>query len=69
MTTPTTEQRLLTYAEAADLLRVTERTVYRMVDDGRLLAVRLGTGRRASVRIDRDALEAWLYADDEGEAA
>ena len=39
---------LLTYREAGDLLRVTERTVWALVDQGKLPAARFGR----SVRID-----------------
>ena len=44
---------LLTYPEAAELLRIDVRTVYAMVRRGDLPAVKLGTRRGSPVRIDR----------------
>lgn len=46
-TTPIVE-KLLTYKQAGALLGVTERTVWTLVDDGELPAIRFGR----SVRID-----------------
>jgi len=37
---------VLTLSETATLLRVASRTVIRMIDDGRLVAARVGAGRR-----------------------
>jgi len=46
---------LLTVAEAAELLRVSRKTVYRWIEEGKLRAcvIRLPSGR---IRIDRDLL-------------
>lgn len=46
--------RFLTVAEVAELMRVSNMTVYRMVESGRLPAVRFGR----SYRIPESALEA-----------
>lgn len=46
--------RFLTVAEVAELMRVSNMTVYRMVESGRLPAVRFGR----SYRIQESALEA-----------
>ncbi len=47
--------------EVAELLSLSRRTVYRMIHDGRLLGVRLGSG---PWRISRDQLQSLLpYAD------
>lgn len=56
-TTPTSiVERLLTYREAGKLLAVTERTVFTLVADGELPAVRFGR----SVRIDPADLRAYI---------
>ncbi len=46
---------LMTVAEAAELLRVSRKTVYRWIEEGKLRAcvIRLPSGR---IRIDREAL-------------
>ena len=51
-----TGPRLLTYGQAAKELQVSARTVWSLVDDGRLRAVRFGH----TVRIDRVDLEAFI---------
>jgi len=56
---------LLTIAETARRLKVSDATVRRMIADGRLPALQLG-GPGTSIRVDSSALESWLY-DDEGE--
>jgi excisionase family DNA binding protein len=43
---PFTEARLLTVNEVADLLRVSRMTVYRMIREGNMAAVRVGRGYR-----------------------
>lgn len=48
---------LLTYAQAAQLLQVSDRTVWQLVKEGRLKAVRFA-GR--TVRIDRRDLDAFV---------
>jgi len=47
--------------EVAEQLRVDESTVYRQIRRGFLPAVQIG-GRRASLRLDEDELNAWLRA-------
>ena len=51
-----TVDKLLTYKQAGDLLGVTERTVWTLVDDGELPAVRFGR----SVRIDPVDLRSYI---------
>jgi excisionase family DNA binding protein len=63
VSTAETSTRLLTLAEVARRLSVSRATVYRMVYDGRLPAVRLG-GRGAPLRVDEAELERWLYAEE-----
>jgi excisionase family DNA binding protein len=46
MPEPFTEARLLTANEVADLMRVSRMTVYRMIKDGEMPAVRVGRGYR-----------------------
>ena len=46
MKRPFTEARLLTVNEVADLLRVSRMTVYRMIKEGEMPAVRVGRGYR-----------------------
>ena len=52
---------LLTVSEVADRLRVSVKTVRRRIESGELPAVRIGTGIRAPVRVDGDALDALLH--------
>lgn len=47
---------LLTYRQAAEVLGVTDRTIWTLVDSGRLPAVRFGR----SVRIDPNDLRAFI---------
>lgn len=55
-TTPGIVEKLLTYEQAGELLGVTKRTVWTLVDDGELPAVRFGR----SVRIDPADLRAYI---------
>jgi excisionase family DNA binding protein len=43
---PFIEARLLTVSEVADLLRVSKMTVYRLIKEGSIGAVRVGRGYR-----------------------
>lgn len=67
--------RLITYKQAAELLQVSDRTVFTLVKTGRLRAVRFGPVKRrkvrrngqeieiehgGTVRIDRRDLEAFI---------
>ena len=49
-------EQLLTYADAGKLLGVKDRTVWQLVKDGKLAAVRFGR----SVRIDPSDLRAFI---------
>jgi excisionase family DNA binding protein len=61
MNSPGTQsERLLTVAETAERLGVSEITVRRRVYEGELGAVKLGRSPGAPVRISEDDLEAWL---------
>jgi excisionase family DNA binding protein len=51
------EPLLLTLAEAAKLLAIGERTLWRLTDDGEIPVVRVG---RRGVRYDRRDLVAWI---------
>jgi excisionase family DNA binding protein len=69
MSTTVSQRPLLTVAEAARRLSVSERTVRRMLASGRLPGIRLG-GPGTPVRIDPEEFERWLYGWDEpGDAA
>ncbi len=46
----------MTVAEAAQVLRIGERTAYKLVRQGRLPAIRVGN----QWRIEKEAFEAWL---------
>ena len=53
------DKKLLTVPEAADRLRVSVQTVYALASQGRLPAVRIGTGRGV-VRICEEDLQAYI---------
>jgi excisionase family DNA binding protein len=53
-------QPLLTVAEVAERLRVTEITVYRKIRNGQLPAHRLAGNGRGSLRIAESELHDWL---------
>lgn len=52
----TVERRLLTVAEVADVLRVSTMTVYRLIKNGEIAAIRVGK----SYRISESELQAYL---------
>ncbi|HEY1705519.1 MAG TPA: helix-turn-helix domain-containing protein [Trebonia sp.] len=54
----TTWPRLLTVVEVAKVLRVSKMTVYRMVHDGELRAVKVGRGFRVEAASLRELLRA-----------
>ena len=56
---------LLTIAETAEHLAVSERTVRRLIDRQEIPALRIGS----SIRVDQAELQAWLYEDDRDDAA
>ena len=53
---------ILTIREVADYLKVTERTLYRLVQDGKLPAFKVGN----SWRFRRDDLERWISEQSRG---
>lgn len=54
---------LLTVAEAAERLRVSRPTLYRLISRGDMPALRVG----GQIRLDAQELERWLYGDPVGE--
>jgi excisionase family DNA binding protein len=54
------DTQLLTVAEVARRLQQSERTVRDKINSGQLPAVKIGTGPRAPIRVDRAELEQWL---------
>jgi excisionase family DNA binding protein len=56
MKRPFTEARLLTVNEVADFLRVSRMTVYRLIKDGEMAAVRVGR----SYRLREDDVDTYL---------
>jgi excisionase family DNA binding protein len=63
MRTAAYERDYLSIREAAAMLDVSPITIRRKIEAGELLAGQLG-GRGSSIRIPRDALESWLYAEE-----
>jgi len=53
---PFTEARLLTVSEVADLLRVSRMTVYRLIKEGQMSALRVGR----SYRLREDDVDDYL---------
>jgi excisionase family DNA binding protein len=58
-------QRLLTVAETAERLRVSRWTIYRLVESGKLPAIKLGSGRMSPIRVSETELAEWLLGEDE----
>jgi excisionase family DNA binding protein len=52
--------RLLKIPEVAERLRLCERTVRMRISTGEIPAFRLGPERHAPIRVDEEALRAWL---------
>jgi len=61
-------RRLLTPQQVADLLQVHVKTVYQWATEGKLPAIRLGSGIRKTVRFDPAVLEAYLKTPMDGKA-
>jgi excisionase family DNA binding protein len=59
------EPDLLRVPEVAERLRVSPEVVRRKIRSGELPGLRLGSGRRAPLRVDRAELDAWLYREQE----
>ncbi len=62
MAAPVHSSPLLSVAQAAERLSVSEKTVRRLIARGELPAVQLG-GQRGPIRLDERELIAWLYRD------
>jgi excisionase family DNA binding protein len=54
------DRSLFTVEECAVALRVTRKTVYRMIGDGRLRALRLGDAPTSPLRISAGSLAAFI---------
>jgi excisionase family DNA binding protein len=65
MSTIAPDRPLLTVREAAARLRVSEKTVRRLIGAEILPALRIG----GSIRVDPDELQAWLYGDVSGDGS
>jgi excisionase family DNA binding protein len=63
MSTTVHHRPLLSVAEAAERLRVSEKTVRRLIDAEVLPALRVSA---RTVRVDPDELDSWLYAEAPG---
>jgi len=59
---PAPIQEILTIREVADYLKVTQRTLYRLVQDGKLPAFKVGN----SWRFRREDLERWISEQSRG---
>ncbi|CAN5319977.1 hypothetical protein BH18ACT12_BH18ACT12_23700 [soil metagenome] len=53
-------QKLLKVREVAQRLRISPWTVYRRIAAGEIPAIKLGTGKRAPLRIAEGELDQWL---------
>lgn len=54
------DEKLLKVGEVADRLRVSRLSVYRMIKDKKLKAIRLPLGRKGEIRISEDELDRFL---------
>lgn len=63
MSTSVPQAELLTVAEAAQLLRQSEKSVRRKIHAGQIQAVRLGDESSSPLRIPADELRSWLYGE------
>jgi excisionase family DNA binding protein len=54
------EPELLRVPEVAERLRCTDEVVRRKIRSGELPGLRLGSGRRAPLRVEKGELDAWL---------
>ena len=57
---PPTSKLLLTSREAAEVLSMSERTLWGLADAGAIQRVRFGFGKRLSVRYHVDDLNRWI---------
>jgi excisionase family DNA binding protein len=62
MSAPVERRHLLTIGEVAARLRVSERTVHRLIERDELPSLQLG-GPRSAIRIDESEFDAWLYGE------
>jgi excisionase family DNA binding protein len=53
--------KLLRVDQVARRLGCSQQTVYRRVSTGQLRALRLGSGKKAPIRVDSVELERWIY--------
>jgi excisionase family DNA binding protein len=59
----TTSNQLLTVAQVAEDLGLSEQTVRRTIASGELPAIRLGLGPKTPIRVIPEELRAWLRSD------
>jgi excisionase family DNA binding protein len=62
MSPPVAKRRLLTVREVAARLRVSGRTVQRLIERDDLPSLQLG-GPGSAIRIDESEFDAWLYGE------
>ncbi len=62
-------QHLLTVPEVAKRLRLSRWSVYRMIENGSLPAVRVSASPTGPLRVSASELESWLFSPTEGDAA
>lgn len=56
-------QQFMTVQEVAAMINISEKTVRRLIWDGRLPAIRVGDSDRSPLRIPVDGLNDWLYGE------
>ena len=59
-------ENLLTPPEVAEKLRVSERTLYRWIEQGLIKTIQIGPGRAGVVRIRQTDLDAYLEQNTRG---
>ena len=60
-------EKFYTVKEVADLLRVSESSIRNYVQRGIIKAIRIGAGKRATIRIPQSEIEALIGKDEESD--
>jgi excisionase family DNA binding protein len=60
-------EKFFTVKEVSELLRVSESSVRNYVQRGIIKAIRIGTGKRATIRIPQSEIEALIGKDEESD--